>query len=375
MALLKAITLAEKNDYALALETLEAANPNNLLVLKLKGDCYFGLNRFNDALAAYFTINKTAKDEITLEIARAYAMKGNNEDALTWLEKHLARKNKSSEYAIVTDKAFEKLLNTKEWKNLWKKDWYSQSEIQRNAIESLLDKGNSETALEELEKDQSRSLIKHEYYALQAKAYSQLKQWEMALDAINHALELQRTNESYWKIRGDIYFEVADYSKATEDYTKTLNINPYIVSLYLKRAEAARLSGNTDLAAEDMDVYQQIYPKAPETIFELGKLEATRENYSVSLAYFNKLLTLHKGNPLYYAERAAIEMKIEDYHAADEDFGMALDLNPSLKEAYLNKGKIRIYLLDNESACFNFEKARNLGSAEAAKLYVEHCTK
>lgn len=373
--MLKAIAAAEKKDYSTAIDLLATISQNNIPAMKLKADCYYGMNRYDDALQTYLAINKLFKDEAMLDIAKSYAAKGNNDEALSWLEKYLDHKNKLNEYAIVSDKAFQSLTNTKEWKNIWKKDWYSQAEIQRNAVNSLLRLDNSSEALDELDKDQSRSLLKHEYFAFRAKAYANLKQWEAALNNINQALELQKSIDDYWIIRGNIYFEGAEYAKAEEDYSKALSLNPYTIPLYLKRSEAARLAGDMSQAAEDMDIYQQLYPKAPETIYQLGKLEAARENYSEAIAYFNKLLSQNKSNPDYYMERGLIELKIEDYQAADEDFGMALDLNPSLREAYLNKGKIRIYLLDNDSACFNFEKAISLGSAEASKLYIEHCTK
>ncbi|HEX2933878.1 MAG TPA: tetratricopeptide repeat protein [Bacteroidales bacterium] len=375
MIILQAKAAAEKNDYGTAVELLASINPNNLTAMKFKADCFYGINNYDEALQAYFTINKLFKDEAMFEIAKCYAAKGNVDEALSWLEKYLNLKNKLDEYAIVSDKAFQSLTNTKQWKNIWKKDWYSQSEIQQNAVYSLLRIGNGQAALDELDKEQSRSIPRHVYFACRAKTYTQLKQWEAALSNINEALELQKSIDDYWIVRGNIYFEVAEYAKAEEDYSKAMKLNPYIIPLYLKRSEAARLAGDFSQAAEDMDIYQQLYPKTPETIYQLGKLEAARENFSEAIAYFNKLLSKNKSNPEYYMERGLIELKIEDYQAADEDFGMALDLNPSLREAYLNKGKIRIYLLDNDSACFNFEKASSLGSVEASKLYVEHCSK
>lgn len=375
MALLQAKSSAEKNDYNTALNLLAGVSQNSITVTKLKADCFYGLNRYDDALQTYLSINKLFKDEVLLEIAKSYAAKGNKDEALSWLEDYLSLKNKLNEYAIVTDKVFENLVNTKEWKNLWKKDWYSQTEIQRNTVKSMLSLGNSQAALEELEKEQSRSIPRHEYFAYRAKANSQLKEWDIALHNINLALELQKTIDEYWAIRGNIYFELGEYAKAVENYSKALSLNPYTIALYLKRSEAARLAGDIAQALEDIDIYQQLYPKTPETIYQLGKIEAEQENYSEAIAYFNKLLSQNKSNPDYYIERGLIELKIEDYKAADEDFGMALDLNPTLREAYLNKGKIRIYLLDNDSACFNFEKAGSLGSAEASKLYVEHCNK
>ena len=148
MALLRSFALSESKDYAAALEALELANPNNPLYSKQKADCYYAMNKLEDALLTYLNINKTSKEEATLEIAKIYALKGNKEEAFTWLTKYLDRKNKISEYAIVTDKAFESLVNTKEWKNIWKKDWYSHADIQRNALNAILREGNSQAALD-----------------------------------------------------------------------------------------------------------------------------------------------------------------------------------------------------------------------------------
>jgi tetratricopeptide (TPR) repeat protein len=372
--LLKAITLLQDKNYTPALEILQTLeNQDASLIQKLKGDCYYGMQDFTNAELCYQKANNQATGFTTLEIARTYAKQGNNSLGLSWLEKYLTQKNKKTEYDLVTDEAFSGIDKTNEWKAIWKKEWYTAAEVQSNALQSILKDENGQSVLNELDNPQSRLLPKHEYFAFQAQAYALIKQWEPALNSINQAIELQKQNEKYWEIRANIYFQVSDYTMATNDFTKALSLNPYNPALYLKRAESSRMAGNIKLATEDLAIYQQLYPEKPETIYQLGKLEAARENYPESIKYFTRLLGFNKSNPQYFIERGLTYFQIENYQSADEDFGMALDLNPTLQEAYLYKGKIKLYLLDMDGACYNFEKAKSYGNSEASKLYTHNC--
>jgi tetratricopeptide (TPR) repeat protein len=376
ISVLKAIARLQENNYNTALELLQITeNQESAFTLKLKGDCYYGLQDFKNALQYYQKADDLTDDIASLQIARTFAKLGNHSKALAWLEKYLGQKNKITEYALVTDDAFSEIDKTNEWKALWKKEWYSVPEIQSNAINSILKKGNGQSALNELENPQAGYIPKHEFFAFQAQAYILLKQWEPALHSIHQALALQKQNENYLEIRAQIYFQVSDYGLATSDYAKALSLNPYKPDLYLKCAESSRMAGNIDLATEYLTIYQQLYPENEATIYQLGKLESVSENYSQSINYFTRLIAMDPSNAQYYADRGSIFLQIENYQSADEDFGMALDLNPTLRDAYLNKGKIKLYLLDSEGACYNFEKAKSYGSNEASKLYTRHCLK
>jgi len=72
-------------------------------------------------------------------------------------------------------------------------------------------------------------------------------------------------------------------------------------------------------------------------------------------------------------ERGNLALTLNQVQKADEDFSLALDLNPNLTDAYLKKGNTLHILNDPSGACFYWSKALELGSAEAAMLKKENC--
>ena len=371
---LKAVASVEKGDYDSALSDLDGMPvEKNAELAKLKGTCYLNLKQPEVALKYFLLADSLSTGSSTYEIAVCYAEIGKNEKALAWLGKHLEGKVKHSEYTVKTDSAFALLENTPEWNSFWKKNWYTESETEINAISSLINNGKAGEALAELDKNNAKISPKHIVNALYSKAYSLQKLWDPALNYINKAIDQNNRTDVYFAQRSAIYAQLRKYQQATEDITKAIQLSSYKPEYYIKRAEYSRLSGNLKQAESDMDIYKVLAPNSPETFEQLGLLESAKGNNFNALNYYNQLIAADPGKPEYFILRGNTAFKVKQYEQADEDFGMALDLDPTKTEAWLNKGNLKLIMGDKNSACYYLEMAKMNGSAEAAKLMYDNC--
>jgi tetratricopeptide (TPR) repeat protein len=373
ISLLKAKALIDQKKYDDALEYLQHPLKRSVQVYLWLGECYYDKKDFSKAIRFYLEADSISKDIASFELSRCYAEKHENSNAIAWLQRHLALNPKKSELAIVTDPAFADLDETNEWKSLWKQNWYSDQEISRNAIAALIEKGKASDALNELERLKDRFVPKHEYFALQGKAYTKQNLLEPAIASMNEAISLYGRSDDYFALRADLFLKTGKYSDAFDDITKAIHLKPYVPSYYLKRAEISRLAANFQVAEADLKIYREGYPESSETYRQLGLLENARGNYQNALDYYDKLIDKEQGNAQYFIERGNNALAVNQIQKADEDFGMALDLDPTMQEAYLKKGTTRLILQDTMGACFDWNKAKQLGSSEAANLVYKHC--
>jgi tetratricopeptide (TPR) repeat protein len=371
--LLKTRALMDQRIYNEAIENMQHIAKKNTMVYMWLGDCNYGKQDYSNAIRYYLKADSLDRDVASFELSRCYALIQDTHNATLWLQRHMALTHKRTELEIISDTAFIRLSKTKGWEVIWKQNWYSDMETSRNAIAALIEKGKALDALTELERLSNKFSPKHEYFSLSAKAYLKQNLLEPALVYINEAITLYGRSDEYFFLRADILFKTGKYTNALEDITKAIRLNLYIPSYYLKRAEIARFAGNNELAASDLKIYHELYPESPEAYHQLGLLENANGHYLNALDYYDKLIDKDQGKSQYFIERGNNALAANQVEKADENYGMALDLNPNSQDAYLLKGKTRNILQDTQGACFNWKIAKQLGSAEAAKLIYENC--
>jgi tetratricopeptide (TPR) repeat protein len=373
MGILKARSLMEQKKYETALENLQHAVKKSFQVYALSGDCYYQQRNFPKAIENYLIADSIQKDAASFELARCYAQVNDNQKAIFWLQRHLASTHKKTEVEIISDKAFTGLNESIEWNSLWKKSWYTEQEITRNALAASIEKGKAADALNDLDRLKDNFYPKHEYFALLSKAYAKQNMNEPAISSINDAIKLYARADEYFAMRADLLLKTGKFTGSLDDMSKAIHLNPNIPAYYIKRAEIARLAGNYTLAETDLKLYQELNPESTNLYEQWGLLENKRGNYLNASDYYDKLIEKDQAKPQYFLERGTNSLSANQVIKADEDFGMALDLDPTLKDAFLQKGNAHMILQDTHGACYNWNKAKQLGSKEALNLIYQHC--
>jgi len=111
-------------------------------------------------------------------------------------------------------------------------------------------------------------------FELHASAYLNVKQPKKAIEDLNDALEMDPQNDSYYFRRGCAYEELGNFTRACEEYTHALYINP-LAKYYLARAHCYHQMNKPVLAKADIRHARQINPRLPRRIIFKDDVELT----------------------------------------------------------------------------------------------------
>jgi tetratricopeptide (TPR) repeat protein len=107
--------------------------------------------------------------------------------------------------------------------------------------------------------------------------------------------------------------------------------------------------------------------------FNLGNEKLKQGDIKAAIGFYSKSIQI---NPEYYKaflNRAYAYARIEHYSEALADFDSAIDINPSLGEAYLGKGSCYHFLGIKEKACKYWNQAYSLGNGQALLMMDRFC--
>jgi tetratricopeptide (TPR) repeat protein len=152
---------------------------------------------------------------------------------------------------------------------------------------------------------------------------------------------LPRDAAPYVLERVEYKMQLALYPKAIEDYNLYYSLVDGKVndSFYFYREQAKSRVGDNEGALQDI----------------------------------REAIALNSQNPDYYAEKAAIHVRMQNYDEALADVQEALDLAPDFAACYRIRGICLVRREKKAEACEAFDKARELGDPLVARLIREHC--
>ncbi len=340
------------------------------------GESYYSSNKYSDAVRAFVMADslKTSPDA-QLYIARAYAMTTQPAKSAEWLQKYLGQREKLTESELQLDPALEKIEHSKEWKTLWNKEWYNK--VDRKIAEAMvLAKRKKYTeALNIIDVEIANNSSSAKLYALRAKIYEAMEQYEAAFESYNAAIRLRNNNSGYYADAAQLAVRIKKYDVALDDMNRAVRLDPYRLDLYLQRAAVFRMAGRYDEARDDLNFYFKYLPSDAKAIYQLGIAEIEAGNALAGIEYFTTLIDRDQTSADYYMARASAYIKTDSYKMANEDLSQVLDLNPKQSEAWLQKGIMQYKLNDTENACYYWRKALDLGNKDASGYIYKYCIK
>jgi len=371
----RALTEAGKPDQAINLLSLviKGAGDSRLFTERaeaniLKGDYSSAISDFNEA-------NRISPFSGEYGLSRIYALKGDAGTALYHLEMNLNSQYKKGEKDILLDPAFGTIENRPEWRQFWKKEWYSTTERSIAEIEYYISAGKldeSKSVLTELKKgfDSNDEILYAEALInLASGNYSQV------IKVISGITTSNPGNEKYLRILAKAQIGASDPAGASSTYSQLLSSGVADAGLLMLRAECYRKTGENDKALADVDKYLEIYPENRAALSLAGKVEAISGDNLKALEYFSKNLKLHPDDPECYIDRANSYFASKTWDLAIKDYSMSLDLKPGNSDTWLNKG---ISLLNSgkvEDACHDFRISFRLGNKRVTDYISRNCIK
>jgi len=334
----------------------------------LKGDYSAAINDYNEA-------DKLTASSGEYGLARIYALKGDARTALYHLELSMNSPFKKSEKQILLDPAFSTIDNRQEWRQFWKREWYSKAEKSISEIEYYVSAGKIDDAkdlvtdLKTSFNDNPDILYAESVVNVATGKYSEAIKILSGLSSTNPG------NEKYLRLTAKAQTGASDPAGASTTYSQLLASGVADAGLLLLRSDCYRKTGETDKALTDIKKYLEFYSENRVALSLAGKAEATSGDNLKALEYFSNNLKLHPNDPECYVDRANSYFVSRSWGMAINDYSMSLDLKPGNSDVWLNKG---IALLNSgkvEDACHDFRKSFSLGNKRVTDYISRNCIK
>lgn len=213
--------------------------------------------------------------------------------------------------------------------------------------------------LEKAEQDFSEALIfapeNKTYIAMRADVRAELKQYDLALDDINHLLHREPQSAALHFEKGSICMRSGDticaknaFIKATEyDSQNPANWSALgVVQLQLEEQDEALISLSKSI---------EYGSKWAGDYINRGIIYYRRHNYRSALADYDKAVTLAPRNAQCYYNRGVLRQELGDYNRALEDFTQAINLAPEQIEFYYQRGMVQLQLRQWQEALSDFQ--------------------
>ena len=334
----------------------------------LKGD-------YSGAISDYNEANKITPFSGEYGLSRIYALKGDAATALYHLEMNLKSSSRKNEKEVMLDPAFGVIENKAEWRQFWKKEWYSVTEKSISEIEYYISANKIDEARSVL------SELKKSYQGnddiIYAEALINLSsgKYTEVIKSVNGLLVQNPENEKYLRILAKVQTGVSNPAGASVTYSQLLSSGVADAELLILRADCYRKTGETQKSLTDIEKYLEIYPENKSAISLAGKVEALSGDNLKAIEYYSENLKLHPNDAECYIDRANSYFVSKSWDWAINDYSMSLDLKPGNSEIWLNKGIALLNSGKKEDACHDFRKSLSLGNKKAADYISRECIK
>ena len=142
----RALTEAGKPDLAINLLTGAISDTKDSRLYSERAEAEIIKGDYSSAISDYNEANKLTPFSGEYGLSRIYSLKGDAGTALYHLEMNLNSSFRKSEKEIMLDPAFGVIENKSEWRQFWKKEWYSITEKSISEIEYYASAGKIDEA-------------------------------------------------------------------------------------------------------------------------------------------------------------------------------------------------------------------------------------
>ena len=374
--LIKAKIEFENNQFQNAIDSytnILVSQPGTKELFFYRGECFFQQKQYFEALSDYKKADSLDNGFASFQIAKCYALLGNNSIAIEYIKKNLTSKYKEPQSAFKLEKTFGNIQKTKEWKDLWKQDWYSVLENSLAEIHYFYENNKFEKALNTTE----QLLVNHKnnftLLHFRGKILLALTDYNAAEKDFNELIQRKPFVAELYVERAEIYEKTNVYKKALEDYNKAIELDGTNYILLFKRALVLYNLKLFDNALVDLNRYTYFKENDQNALYYCGLIYFEKQEYFKALPFFNDLLEKNKKELRYFVARGNTYLMCTSYKYAEQDYTQALDLNPKSGIVYMNRGIARFEQGELKGACRDWQKAFNLKDANVQDYLEKRC--
>lgn len=196
---------------------------------------------------------------------------------------------------------------------------------------------------------------------------NQNRAYNASLYYFNELLKLDSTAGQYWTGRGNVFMGMEKYADAVDDFKQSLTLDSSQIET---RVTLIQLLNTIDRSAESVEyITEGLKISQGEDRLQLlllqGNYYRQQGKYDQSDEAFSAAYTIDRNNPLVLTYQSSLLIDMEEFDKAVVKCNEALEIDPTLTEAYFNRGIAYEMLRDIDQACSDWQQAFILGSQKA----------
>ena len=178
---------------------------------------------------------------------------------------------------------------------------------------------------------------------------------------------------SYVTREADDLYMKGEYKAAIIQYDEFLATKPKDVKSLYNRGRAYEELGQVEKAKADFIRVLDIDSENINANLSMGKYWSNREQHNQATNFFDKVLRKDARNVTAYLLKGRSFHKTGDFKEAIKNYNLAVEFDKKNQDAFLYRGALRINIGQVRRACDDLNRAKVLGSSEAAKAFNKYC--
>ena len=200
--------------------------------------------------------------------------------------------------------------------------------------------------------------------------YEGAKLTELAMADYNKAITQDSALALAYISRGKLYSNILkDYTKALEDYSMAINLEPKNEEAYNERANTYIALTDYSTAKFEISVCISLNPAIDYYYIIRGLLCEMLNEYSNAVSDYSEALRLNPSDSSAYKLRGNAFYNLYLYKEALSDYNTAIKFEPKDSNLYLSRAKVYIGLNDDKKAMADLNKFIELNSGNAYAYY------
>ncbi|MGV1014071.1 MAG: tetratricopeptide repeat protein [Methyloceanibacter sp.] len=199
-----------------------------------------------------------------------------------------------------------------------------------------------------------------------------LKQTKEAIDDFNQAIQLSPENATIYNNRGNALMDLGHPEEAVKDFDRAIELSSNYGAAYNNRGNARAALGQYNPAFQDFRKAVELMPESAVPFNGRGKAHSELKRYHAAVRDLNRAIILDAKYLAALQNRAAANLAIGNYREAADDATLALDLQGEQQSPDLLLLRGRAYIGDKKlnQALVDLNKAIEL-SPTLAEAYIE----
>lgn len=194
--------------------------------------------------------------------------------------------------------------------------------------------------------------------------------------AFDRAITEAPTNGKAWYYRAVNRLVLGDHDGALHDLDHLLVLEPRDAHAMLRRAEVYRIKGDLRMAKTDLYRVLGVHangPAAEHALLELGRMSLAENDLPSALGHYDRLVEIAGYNAMAWCDRGIVLSLLRDDERAIADLEKAVELDPTLDQAYFQLAVVLFRQDRKQEACYALQQAHDLGDRSVEELMLVHC--